>query len=143
MNFLLKRGGLAAGIVAVSATAIVVCAAAGSEAQRRAAQEHCPAGALILPGNGVARAAKAALASAAADYPTLKTTGAVVVSARRATSAGPRGVQVARECGTRARARTAVVQLRFPRMAPSASLAEGVVDVSRFSNGYRVWAVVH
>ena len=80
---------------------------------------------------------------ATSEYPTLKTAGATVVSAKRASAAGPRGEQVGRECGARARARTVVVELRFPRMAPSASLSEGVVDVSRFPNGYRVWAVVH
>jgi ABC-type polysaccharide/polyol phosphate transport system ATPase subunit len=52
------------------------------------------------------------------------------------------GEQVGRECGAGARARAVIVELRFPRMAPSASLSEGVVDVSRFPNGYRVWAVV-
>ena len=64
-----------------------------------------------------------------------------MVSAKRASAAGPRGAQVGRQCGAKAKARTVVVELRFPRMAPSASLSEGVVDVARFAGGYHVWAV--
>ena len=129
----------AAAVIGVAALAIAASFAgsAGASAKR------CPVGALVLPADGAAHAAKAALAAVVSDYATLNTTGARVVSAERATVAGPRGAQVGRECGARARARTVVVELRFPREAPSASLSEGVVDVSRFANGYRVWAVVH
>ena len=133
-----RNGGSAAALgVAALAFASPLTSGAVASTQR------CPAGALALPGDGAARAAKAALAAAASDYPTLNTTGAKVVSAKRASAAGPRGVAVRRECGARGEARTVVVELRFPRMAPSASLSEGVVDVSRFTKGYRVWAVVH
>jgi hypothetical protein len=103
----------------------------------------CPTGALVLPANGVARAAARAVAEAKADYPRLDTRGAVVTRARTARSAGPRGAQVGVQCAARVRARTVVVELRFPRLLPSASLSEGVVDVSRFAGGYRVWNVVH
>ena len=108
-----------------------------------APDRRCPGGALVLPANASARAARAALDTAASDYPNLNTAGAKVVSARRASAAGPRGAEVGRRCGAKTRARTVVVELRFPRLAPSASLSQGVVDVSRFANGYRVWAVVH
>jgi hypothetical protein len=108
-----------------------------------APEQHCPAGALVLPANAAARAAKAALFTAASHYPTLNTTGAKVVSAKRGSAVGPRGAEVGRQCGAKAEARTVVVELRFPRMAPSASLSEGVVVVARFAGGYRIWAIEH
>ena len=98
---------------------------------------------LYFPQTGLEQAEKAALGAAASAYPGLNTKGARIVSAKQATVAGPRGVQVGLECGAKARARTVVVELRFPRMLPSASLSEGIVDVARFARGYRVWAVVH
>jgi hypothetical protein len=121
----------------------LLTAAAAGAGNARAAGVHCPAGALVLPGSGVEQAEKAALRAAASAYRGLNTKGARVVSAKRATVAGPRGVEVGRECGMKARVRTVVVELRFPRMLPSASLSEGIVDVARFARGYRVWAVVH
>jgi hypothetical protein len=130
------------GTAAMICVSVVVLAAFTADAARGTAA-RCPAGALVLSADGSARAARAAVAAAASDYPHLKTAGAKVVSAKRATAAGPRGAQVGIECGAKTRARTVVVELRFPRMAPSASLSQGVVDVSRFANGYRVWAVVH
>ena len=139
MNRLASRGA----VLGVTLVLVTFAGVAGAARAGDAAQHRCPLGALILPADGVSRAAEKARAAAPSKYPTLKTAGATVVSARRATAAGPRGEQVGRECGARARARTVVVELRFPRMAPSASLSEGVVNVSRFPNGYRVWAVVH
>jgi hypothetical protein len=127
----------------VMAAALVSALAAGTAAGSSTANGVCPAGALQLPKDAVARASRTALASAAKEYRGLKTAGAKVTSGRRATAAGPRGEQVGRDCGAKARARTVVVELQFPRMEPSASLSEGVVDVSRFPGGYRVWRVVH
>jgi hypothetical protein len=83
------------------------------------------------------------LVEVAHDYPGLRTAGAEVVAADRAGFAGPRGSEVARQCGVRVRDRTVVVQLLFPRMLPSASLSEAVVAVSRFAQGYRVWEILH
>ena len=120
---------------------LAACSLDGGSA--RAAAVHCPVGELVLPANGVRQAAKASLAAAASEYPGLNTKGARIVSAKQATVAGPRGVQVGLECGAKARARTVVVELRFPCMLPSASLSEGIVDVARFARGFRVWAVVH
>jgi hypothetical protein len=121
----------------VAIAALVVAGAA------QAASTRCPTGALVLPADGASRAARTAVASARTSFPTLNTSGTRVVWAKRATVAGPRGAQVGLECGAKARARTVVVELRFPRMAPSASLSEGIVDVARFATGYRVWRVVH
>jgi hypothetical protein len=46
-------------------------------------------------------------------------------------------------CSNLIRQRTVVVDLLFPKMLPSASLSEGVVLVSLFNTGYRVWEVAH
>jgi hypothetical protein len=140
MNPKFRQG---AAVVVVMSVALVAALGAASAARSSTTAEACPAGALVLPKDGVAHASRTALASAGREYRGLKTGGASVTSAKRATVAGPRGQQVGRECGERMRARTVVVELRFPRMEPSASLSEGVVDVSRFSDGYRVWRVVH
>jgi hypothetical protein len=126
-------------VAAVVAFGVVAAATASADNTRA----RCPADALLLPHGASTRAAGAARAQAAHWYPGVKTQGAKVVSAKLARNAGPRGVQVGLACGSRARARTVVVELRFPRMAPSASLSQGVVDVSRFKDGYRVWAVAH
>jgi len=47
------------------------------------------------------------------------------------------------QCSNLVRSRTVVVDLLFPKMLPSASLSEGVVLVSLFPTGYRVWEVGH
>jgi hypothetical protein len=47
------------------------------------------------------------------------------------------------QCSNLVRSRTVVVDLLFPKLLPSASLSEGVVLVSLFPTGYRVWEVGH
>jgi hypothetical protein len=66
-----------------------------------------------------------------------------VLAADRAGFAGARGSEVAKQCGITVQDRTVVVQILLPRMLPSASLSEGVVAVSRFAQGYRVWEILH
>jgi hypothetical protein len=138
-----SRVRLGVAVVVVTSVALATALAGVSAAGRSTAGKGCPVGALVLPKDGVAHAMQAALTSAAREYRGLKTAGAKVTAARRATAAGARGEQVGRDCGAKARARTVVVELRFPQMQPSASLSEGVVDVSRFPAGYQVWRVVH
>ena len=104
---------------------------------------QCPKHALRLPGIGVARAAEQALDEAAHDYQGLDTRHARVQAADRSKFAGARGQEVRTQCGAKVARRTVVVQLLFPRMLPSASLSQGVVFVSRFPRGYRVWEVAH
>ena len=99
--------------------------------------------ALALSANASARAAKAALASAPRLYRELNVRGATVVWSRLAAAAGPRGGEVAFQCGRHIQARTVVVELRFPREMPSSSLAQGVLFISRFWDGYKVWEVAH
>lgn len=99
--------------------------------------------ALPLSAHATKKAARAALAAAPELYKETNVQGATVVWSKRATAAGPRGEQVAFECGRRIQARTVVVELRFPKELPSTSLSEGVVFVSRFKGGYRVWERAH
>jgi hypothetical protein len=96
-----------------------------------------------LGDSAVKEARKAALVTAPRLYKELDVEGAQVVSAKVATSAGPRGGEVAYQCGKAVQARTIVVELRFSKELPSASLSEGVVFVSRFGRGYEVWEVAH
>lgn len=103
----------------------------------------CPRSALALPAAGPIEAARRALLEAPHLYRSLNTRGTELLAVDRAAYAGPRGREVERLCGTKAAERTVVVQLRFPRMLPSASLSEGVVAVGRFAGGYRVWKVLH
>jgi hypothetical protein len=46
-------------------------------------------------------------------------------------------------CSNQVRDRTVVVDLLFPRMLPGTSVSRGVVLVSLFDTGYRVWEVAH
>ncbi len=99
--------------------------------------------ALSLSADATKKAARAALAAAPERYKGLNVKGAKVLWSRLATKAGPRGSEVAHQCDRAIQAKTVVVELRFPRERPSASLAEGVVFVSRFKGGYQVWEVAH
>jgi hypothetical protein len=97
-----------------------------------------------LPGNALKAASRAALKRAPALYrgtnlKGLRATKAVIASADR----GSRGAYVKAHCGSVVAARTVVVYLDFPAMAPSASLRQGVLLVSRFAGRYRVWAQLH
>jgi hypothetical protein len=101
----------------------------------------CPANALPLPAEAVARAADQARIEAPALF---KGFGLAVVELAwlakfklNVWAAAPF------RCSPRVRNRTVVVDLLFPKMLPSASLSEGVVFVSLFSTGYRVWDVAH
>ena len=102
---------------------------------------RCPAGAKGLPAAAVARAADRALVETPQLYPGLGA--AVVTQSALAPYADARGSEVRRQCGQRAFHRTVVVELLFPKELPSASLSQGVVFVSRFATGYRVWEMAH
>jgi hypothetical protein len=99
--------------------------------------------ALPLSAHVTKKAAQAALVAAPKPYKGLNVKDATIVWSRIATAAGPRGGEVAFQCGKTIHARTIVVELRFPKELPSASLSEGVVFVSRFKSGYQVWEVAH
>ena len=46
-------------------------------------------------------------------------------------------------CGPVVGGRTWVVEIRFPKLEPSASLSQGQAFVSRFRSGWRVWYRYH
>ena len=106
-----------------------------------ATSSRCPTKALPLTRESVARAADQARIQAPTLY---KGSGpAVVELAWQAKFRLNVWASTPFSCSNRARRRTVVVDLLFPKMLPSASLSEGVVLVSRFPTGYRVWEVGH
>jgi hypothetical protein len=102
---------------------------------------HCPKDALPLPADAIARAADQARIQAPFLYPRHGL--AVVELAWLAKFKLTVWASVPFNCSARARSRTVVVDLLFPKMLPSASLSEGIVFVSLFRTGYRVWDVAH
>lgn len=103
---------------------------------------RCPAVTpLRLPADAVDRAADQARIQAPSLYPGFGP--AVVELAWRAIFRLQVWTPAPLQCGNLVRERTVVVDLLFPRMLPSASLSEGVVLVSLFKTGYRVWEVGH
>jgi hypothetical protein len=102
---------------------------------------RCPARARVLPPDAVVRAADKARIEARRLY--LGDGTAVVTNADRAAYAGAPGSEVKHQCGPRMFHRTVVVGLLFPKELPSASLSQGVVFVSLFGTGYRVWEIAH
>ncbi len=129
------------------AVALGLCAAPSAGASRGATTAStCPKqakSALALSANATKKAAQAALATAPERYKGLNVKDTKVVWSKLATKAGPRGGEVAYQCGKAIQAKTVVVELQFPKELPSSSLSEGVVFVSRFKSGYQVWEVAH
>jgi hypothetical protein len=106
-----------------------------------ATSSSCPRKALPLTAESVARAADQARIEAPRLY---KGSGpAVVELAWQARFRLNVWAGTPFNCSNKARRRTVVVDLLFTKMLPSASLSEGVVLVSRFATGYRVWEVGH
>jgi hypothetical protein len=129
--------------LAVSAAAL---AGSGTNATQTGRDDRsgCPKHVLRLPANPLGPASRAALDSERARYDALGTR-PLVTRAALAEFDQPRGQVVRRDCGRRMERRTVVVYLesasaRFRHRRPS--LSQGVVFVSRFSGGYRVWRVV-
>lgn len=139
-----QAGGFAllAGVIAFALPAVSAARPAqGGTAKNGKSTVRCPQRtkqALSLPGNAVAKAAEAALAEAPAKFKAINTNGATIVTSELGEIDG---AYVAHQCGKAAQKKTVVVQLRFPKMLPSANLSRGAVFVSRFDNGYHVWEV--
>ena len=106
-----------------------------------ATSNSCPTKALPLKGESVARAADQARIEAPTLYKGFGP--AEVELAWRAKFRLNVWASTPFNCSDKLRRRTVVVDLLFPKMLPSASLSEGVVLVSRFPTGYRVWEVGH
>jgi hypothetical protein len=137
------------GIAAIGVALVVSAAAtagAGTDATRtgRDDEPRCPNNVLRLPANALGPASRAALDSQRGRYEALGTR-PLVTRAALAEFDESRGQAARRDCGRRVARRTVVVYLeaasaRFRRTRPS--LSQGVVFVSRFSGGFRVWRVV-
>ena len=131
----------------------VMGAAVAAHASRRAgpntAVAHsaeramCPVRARELPAEALAGAVHAAVAASVRLYPGPAQRRVRAVQATIATRDRDRGGYARRLCGSAVQRRTVDVYLEFPDAAPSASLAQGVVAVSKTSRGFRVWAVIH
>lgn len=66
-----------------------------------------------------------------------------IQSAYPASRADGFGAIAVRMCGPVVGRRTWVVEMRFPKLEPSASLSQGQAFVSRFRSGWRVWYRYH
>lgn len=134
---------LAGVVVGLGASALAETARSNlSSAQTSSASlGSCPTHALPLTAESVARAADQARVEAPALY---KGNGpAVVELAWQAKFRLNVWASTRFDCSDTVRRRTVVVDLLFPKMLPSASLSKGVVLISRFPSGYRVWDVAH
>lgn len=116
---------------AVSATTMTPIAALG----------QCPSNPSPLTAESVARAADQARIEAPALYP--RRGPAVVELAWQAAFRLNVWAAVPFQCSSQVRSRTIVVDLLFPKMLPNETLSKGVVFVSLFPAGYRVWNVAH
>ena len=144
-----RRGQLAGALAVLAVAGLAVLVTAGDGAGQHQVTDpptskatSCPEGAKPLPADALAGATEAALDQAEQRYEGINTKGARAMKAARAVASN-RGEQVERTCGKRARSRTVVIDLLFPRMLPSASLPQGVVFVARFEGGFRIWQVAH
>ncbi|MHB1536990.1 MAG: hypothetical protein ACYCYN_00530 [Solirubrobacteraceae bacterium] len=136
-------GGLAllAGVVALALPAVGTARLVPRRGTAKSGAVRCPKQAkqaLPLPDNAVAKAAEAALDEAAAKFKAINTEGATILTSELGEIDG---AYVEHQCGKTVQRRTVVVQLRFPKMLPSASLSQGAVYVSRLHDGYHVWEV--
>lgn len=124
-----------AGVVVAAVVALVGALAAFAAAVPDAGR--CPTGSLPFTANPIGPAAAAALrADRAKNRP-------LVTGATIAPDGGARGAEAKARCGERSWQRTVVVYVLDRALLPSASLSQRVYFVSRFHDGYRVWARVH
>jgi hypothetical protein len=138
------RARTAAAAAAAAALAATGAAVADTDPGAEGPAGDCPERARPLPANALAPASGTALASQRSRYAELGTR-PLVTRAALAEFDEARGPEARRDCGRRVQRRTVVVYLEsasasFRRRLPS--LSQGVVFVSRFPDGYRVWRVV-
>jgi hypothetical protein len=109
------------------------------------ANSDCPTETVLDPGpDAKTGATAAAVAAVPRRYPpTIDTTGFQVTNAYAADPSSGYGAIAYGLCGAAVGQRTWVVELLFPKMAPSVSLAGGQLFVSRFADGWRVWFQYH
>jgi hypothetical protein len=106
---------------------------------------HCPTETLLDAGpDARAAATAAAVAAVAQRYPPhVDIAGFQVTNAYPADPSSGYGAIAYGLCGASVGERTWVVELSFPKMAPSVDLAAGQLFLSRFADGWKVWFQYH
>ena len=106
---------------------------------------HCPSQTPLDPGADAKSAATAAAQAAVPQRypPHIDITGFRVTDAYAADPASGYGSIAYGLCGQVVGQRTWVVELSFPKMAPSVDLSAGQLFLSRFPDGWRVWFQYH
>jgi hypothetical protein len=129
----------------LGAAALLVTAWGGAKAEAGPApalSPDCPKVVPLEPGRHARERAIAAvresLRTGPEDWRTYE-----IRSAYRATSGQGFAVVAFPMCGPVVGRRTWVVEIRFPKLEPSASLSQGQAFVSRFRSGWRVWYRYH
>ena len=106
---------------------------------------HCPSETPLDPGAGARDAAVAAAEAAVPQRypPHIDIAGFAVTDAYPADPSSGYGSIAYGLCGATVGQRTWVVELSFPRMAPSVDLSAGQLFLSRFPDGWKVWFQYH
>ncbi|MFN2591806.1 MAG: hypothetical protein ABR532_03110 [Candidatus Dormibacteria bacterium] len=106
---------------------------------------HCPTETVLDPGAGARNAAVAAAQAAVPQRypPHIDITGFRVTDAYPADASSGYGAIAYGLCGAAVGQRTWVVELSFPKMAPSVDLSAGQLFVSRCPDGWKVWFQYH
>jgi hypothetical protein len=134
-----RRGAIIASIVCLAslATSAAVGSAASKDAARKSAA--CPA-AMTLPGNAIAPATNAALASLRAQSSAKSYRGAQATEAVLGPDSGGDVTTIRDACGQSLVARTVVINVYYPHMEPNNAAAHVTLFVARNSSGsYTVW----
>jgi hypothetical protein len=119
--------------------------AASSAAGPRTPDSHCPSETPLDPGAGAGNAAMAAAEAAVPQRypPHIDVAGFRVTDAYPADPSSGYGSIAYGLCGAIVGQRTWVVELSFPKMAPSVDLSAGQLFLSRFPDGWKVWFQYH
>jgi hypothetical protein len=106
---------------------------------------HCPSQTPLDPGADAKAAATAAAEAAVPQRypPHIDIAGFRVTDAYAADPASGYGAIPYGLCGQAVGQRTWVVELSFPKMAPSVNLSGGQLFLSRFPDGWKVWFQYH
>jgi hypothetical protein len=135
-------------LVLLGAAAVLVTAWGGAKTEADTTQAsspsspYCPREAPLDPGRGARDRAIAAVQESLSTGPEEWRT-YEIQSAYPATRAEGFGAIALGMCGRVVGRRTWVVEMRFPKLEPSASLSQGQAFVSRFRSGWRVWYRYH
>jgi hypothetical protein len=135
------------GPLLLTLTALAACARAATPGAVVPATpaSNCPTATVLDPGPDARTAATAAAVAAVPQRyrPHIDTTGFQVTNAYPADPSAGFGAIAYGLCGAAIGQRTWVVELSFPKMAPSVSLSEGQLFLSRFTDGWKVWFQYH